>query len=85
MRINDAFIHNMQGRTCIKRCIVIPIEGSGLVELKDGVYIQAQALQLEEKKGQSHMIDFKMGAKEKSKLNIIGGLTEDETQQNSID
>jgi len=84
-KLAGAFVRNLTGSSgAVKRCLVIPLENSGLY-IEDGkVYIKVIGLELKEPKSQTHLVklavDFQeyihMDEKQKNALPIIGGVKE---------
>ncbi|MFM2292701.1 MAG: hypothetical protein RIS29_2514 [Bacteroidota bacterium] len=79
-----AFVRDLQGKTCTKRCLIIPLENTGIVCNADGYYLHLVAQELKDKKGQSHIIKMKISPEEyhqltreqQNALPIIGGAKE---------
>jgi len=82
-RLTGSFVHDLKGGTgTVKKCLVIPLQDSGLVIEDKSVYLYVAAFELENKKGQSHICKLKLSADEyhtlteqqRNDLPIIGGI-----------
>lgn len=47
LKLKGAFITNFKGRTETKRCLVIPVDDSGLYVGEKGVYLNLTAIEME--------------------------------------
>lgn len=47
LKLRGAFITNFKGRTATKRCLVIPVDDSGLYVGEKGVYLNLTAIEME--------------------------------------
>lgn len=55
-KIEGAFISEIKGETCTKKCICIPLENDCLFEGKNGVYLSAVAINKSDNYGNSHCV-----------------------------
>lgn len=83
LKLNGAFITNFKGRTTTKRCLVIPVDDSGLYVGEKGVYLNLTAIQMENPKfSETHCLKQSldkevyeaMTEEQKQSLPIIGGM-----------
>ena len=83
MKVNGAFVTNIQGKTAVKKCLCIPIEGSGLFLGKQGCYLSMTAIEMQTPKfDDTHCVkvsydkaDYeRMTPEERQAQPIIGGL-----------
>ncbi len=93
MKIKGAFVANIQGRTARKRCVCIPIEGSGLFLGKQGCYLNMTAIEMQNPKFEdTHCVKVqfdrdvyeKMSDEERRAQPIIGGLHAIERRQEQM-
>lgn len=83
LKLRGAFITNFKGRTATKRCLVIPVDDSGLYVGEKGVYLNLTAIQMENPKfSETHCLKQSldkevyeaMTEEQKQALPIIGGM-----------
>jgi hypothetical protein len=83
LKLQGAFVTNIQGVTATKRCICIPIDESGLVLGQKGVYLNSIAIEMQDPKyTDTHCIKLDlpkeqreaMTEEQQRALPIIGGL-----------
>lgn len=84
-KLSGAFVHMLTGKTGTKKkCLIIPLEESGLYMQDGKVYIKVIGQELTNQKGQSHMIKLyiepeqyhALSETERNKLPVIGGVKE---------
>lgn len=83
LKLNNATIVDIKGKTATKKCVVIPIEDAGLFLGEKGLYLSATGVQLREPKyEQSHFIRAEidkdkynaMTEEERKTIPIIGSI-----------
>ena len=83
LELKGAFITNFKGRTATKRCLVIPVEDSGLYVGEKGVYLNLTAIEMENPKfKETHCIKQSLDREiyetlteeQRQSLPIIGGM-----------
>lgn len=83
LKLQGAFVTNIQGRTATKRCLCIPIDESGLVLGQKGCYMSSVAIEMRDPKyTDTHCIKIDLPKEQKdamtdeelNALPIIGGL-----------
>ena len=71
LKVKGAFVTNLKGKTSTKRCLVIPIDESGMYLGEKGCYLNLTAFEMrEERYGDTHVLkqeERRMGLKSKSK------------------
>lgn len=94
LKLNGAFVTNLKGKTETKRCLVIPVEDSGLYVGEKGVYLNASAYELRERRyDQTHLVKAELSREkyqslseeERKQLPILGSLSERETQTRTME
>ena len=85
LRLPGAFVHDVQGRTATKRCIIVPIEDGLLHEGTCGVYLSSslQPLKKSSKNGSTHYQRVSLPKEkfesltqsDKDKIPVLGYLT----------
>ena len=85
LKLQGAFVTNLQGKTATKRCLCIPIDDSGLFLGEKGCYLNMVALEMREPKyGDTHCVKVSvdksvadaMTDDERKAIPILGGLHE---------
>lgn len=56
LKLKGAFITNFKGRTETKRCLVIPVDDSGLYVGEKGVYLNLTAIEMENPSIKKHTV-----------------------------
>lgn len=57
LKLKNSFVTNLKGKTATKRCLVIPINDSGLFLGEKGVYLNLTAIEMrEERYGDTHVL-----------------------------
>ena len=79
LKLKGAFITNFKGRTETKRCLVIPVDDSGLYVGEKGVYLNLTAIEMENPQyKETHCIkqslDKEIYEEQRQALPIIGGM-----------
>ena len=83
MKVSGAFVTNIQGKTMVKKCLCIPIEGSGLFLGEKGCYLSMTAIEMQAPRFEdTHCVkvsydkeDYdRMTPEQRQALPIIGGL-----------
>ena len=83
LKLKGAFITNFKGRTETKRCLVIPVDDSGLYVGEKGVYLNLTAIEMENPKfKETHCIKQSLDKEiyetlteeQRQALPIIGGM-----------
>lgn len=89
LKVKGAFVTNLKGKTSTKRCLVIPIDESGLFLGEKGVYLNLTALEMREARyGDTHCVKVslpkeqyeKMSEEERKGTAILGGMHAIESQ-----
>ena len=85
LKVPGAGTINLQGKTAVKRCLVIPLDESEMFEGEKGLYLDLQAIELREQKyDQTHMVKIqvssetykKMTEQERKNTPIVGSMKE---------
>lgn len=93
LKLQGAFLTNLQGKTATKRCLVIPIEGSDLYLGEKGLYVDLTALELKERKySDTHFLKINvsrerydaMSEDERKAIPILGGMHPLEKRQQQV-
>ena len=93
LKVQGAFLTNIKGRTQTKRCLVIPIDDSGMYLGQKGLYLDLTAIELREPQYQdTHCIKQsvpkerfeQMTDEEKQQQPILGGMREIERKQQQM-
>ena len=83
LKLKGAFITNFKGRTETKRCLVIPVDDSGLYVGEKGVYLNLTAIEMENpqykethciKQSLDKEIYEALSEEQRQSLPIIGGM-----------
>lgn len=83
LKLRGAFITNFKGRTETKRCLVIPVDDSGLYVGEKGVYLNLTAIEMENpqfkethciKQSLDKEIYEALSEEQRQALPIIGGM-----------
>lgn len=83
LKLKGAFITNFKGRTETKRCLVIPVDDSGLYAGEKGVYLNLTAIEMENpqykethciKQSLDKEIYGALSEEQRRSLPIIGGM-----------
>ena len=57
LKLKGSFLTNLKGKTATKRCLVIPIDESGMYLGEKGVYLNLTAIEMrEERYGDTHVV-----------------------------
>ena len=93
LKVAGAFLTNFKGRTQTKRCLVIPIDDSGMYLGQKGLYLDLTAIELREPQYQdTHCIKQSLPKEvfeqltdeQKQQLPILGGLRPIERKQEQM-
>lgn len=93
LKIAGAFLTNFKGRTTTKRCLVIPIDDSGMYLGQKGLYLDLTAIELREPQFQdTHCIKQslpkeqyeQLSEEQRQQLPILGGLRPIERKQEQM-
>lgn len=93
LKIKGAAMINLKGRTATKRCLVIPVDDSGLFVGEKGVYLNMTAVEMQEPKyGDTHCLKVSLdkdaykalSEEERKAIPIIGGMRELESQARTM-
>jgi len=93
LKLKGAFVTNIKGKTATKRCLVIPIDESGLFAGEKGVYLSITASELREPKYEdTHCLKVQLdrdaynalSEEERRAIPIIGGMHEFQTQTKTM-
>lgn len=83
LKLKGAFITNFKGRTETKRCLVIPVDDSGLYVGEKGVYLNLTAIEMENpqykethciKQSLDKEIYEALSEEQRQSLPVIGGM-----------
>ena len=89
LKIKGAAIINLKGKTATKRCLVIPVDDSGLFVGEKGVYLNMTAVEMREPRyGDTHCVKINidrdaynaLSEEERRNIPILGGMHELEQQ-----
>ena len=89
LKIKGAAIINLKGKTATKRCLVIPVDDSGLFVGEKGVYLNLTAVEMREPRyGDTHCVKINLdrdaynalSEEERRNIPILGGMHELEQQ-----
>lgn len=89
LKIKGAAIINLKGKTATKRCLVIPVDDSGLFVGEKGVYLNMTAVEMREPRyGNTHCVKINLdrdaynalSEEERRNIPILGGMHELEQQ-----
>lgn len=79
LKLKGSFLTNLKGKTATKRCLVIPIDDSGLFLGEKGVYLNLTAIEMrEERYGDTHVL------KQSFPKEVYQAMTEDERNSQPI-
>ena len=90
LKVKGAFVTNLKGKTATKRCLVIPIEDSGLFLGEKGCYLNLTAIEMKEAKfSDTHCVKVsydkdvyeRMTEEERNAQPILGGMHQLEKKQ----
>lgn len=90
LKLQGAFVTNIKGRTTTKRCLCIPIEGSGLFLGEKGCYLNMTAIEMQNPQySDTHCIKVQfdksiydaMTEEQRKAQPIVGGLHEIQRRQ----
>ena len=85
LKVNGAFVTNIQGKTTVKKCLCIPIEDSGFFLGKQGCYLNLTAFEMQTPKySDTHCLKVafdkevygRMTPEERQAQPIVGGMHE---------
>lgn len=89
LKIKGAAMINLKGKTATKRCLVIPVDESGLFVGEKGVYLNMTAVEMREPRyGDTHCVKINLDRDaynalsegERKNIPILGGMHELEQQ-----
>ena len=89
-KLKGSALVNLKGKEETKKCLIIPVEESGLFVGEKGVYLNLSAFELKNNDyGQSHLVKLsvdrdeynKLSDEEKNNLPILGGIKPFEAKQ----
>lgn len=94
LKIKGAFVTNLKGKTGVtKRCLIIPVDDSGMFLGEKGCYLNMAAIEMREARyGDTHCVKVSlpkeqyeaMSEEERSNTPIIGGMHIIETKQMTV-
>lgn len=93
LKIKGAAMINLKGKTATKRCLVIPVDDSGLFVGEKGVYLNLTAVEMREPRyGDTHCVKINLGRdaynalseEERKNIPILGGMHELEQQARTM-
>lgn len=85
LKIKGAAMINLKGKTATKRCLVIPVDESGLFVGEKGVYLNMTAVEMREPRyGDTHCVKINLdrdaynalSEEERKNIPILGGMHE---------
>ena len=93
LKIKGAFVKDLKGQTgAVKRCLIIPIEGSGMFLGEKGCYLNMTAIEMREARyNDTHCVKVSlskydaMTEEERNSTPILGGMHEIKASPNPID
>lgn len=83
LKVKGAFLTNLKGKTSTKRCLVIPIDESGMYLGEKGCYLNLTAIEMREARyGDTHCVKVllpkeqyeKMSEEERNSTAVLGGM-----------
>lgn len=83
LKVKGAFVTNFKGKTATKRCLVIPVDESGMYLGEKGCYLNMTAIEMREARyGDTHCVKVSlpkeqyeaMTEEERSNTPILGGM-----------
>lgn len=83
LKLQGAFVTNLKGKTATKRCLIIPVDESGLFVGEKGVYLNMTAIEMENPKfSETHCVKVSLDKEkfealteeQRRALPIIGGM-----------
>jgi len=83
LKLQGAFVTNLKGKTETKRCLIIPVDESGLFVGEKGVYLNMTAIEMENPKfSETHCVKVSLDKEkfealteeQRRALPIIGGM-----------
>lgn len=95
LKVNGAFVTNLKGKTATKRCLVIPVDDSGMFLGEKGCYLNMTAIEMREARyGDTHCVKVSlpkeqyetMTEDERKNTPILGGMhvIESQAQQMAV-
>lgn len=90
LKLQGAFVTNLKGKTETKRCLIIPVDESGLFVGEKGVYLNMTAIEMENPKfSETHCVKVSLDKEkfealteeQRRALPIIGGMKQLERRQ----
>lgn len=93
LKIKGAAMINLKGKTATKRCLVIPVDESGLFVGEKGVYLNMTAVEMREPRyGDTHCVKINLdrdaynalSEEERKNIPILGGMHELEQQERTM-
>lgn len=73
LKVQGAFVTNLKGKTTTKRCLVIPVDASGMFLGEKGCYLNMTAIEMNESRyGDSHCLKVDVPKEQRQ------GMTEEE-------
>ncbi len=95
LKLKGAFVKDLRGRTgAVKRCLIIPIEDSGMILGEKGCYLDMAAIEKREARyGDTHFVKVSlpkeqydaMTEEERNSTPILGGMHEIKASPKPID
>lgn len=83
LKVQGAFVTNLKGKTATKRCLVIPVDESGMFLGEKGCYLNMAAIEMNESRyGDTHCVKVSlpkdtvenMTEEERKAIPILGGM-----------
>ena len=68
LKLKDAFLANMKGRTATKKCVIIPVEDNFIFIGEKGVYLNLTCIELRDKKYQSFVVKLEIPEEIREKM-----------------
>lgn len=67
LKLKNSFVTNLKGKAATKRCLVIPIDDSGVYLGEKGVYLNLTAVEMREQRyGDTHVLKQSLAKVEKT-------------------
>ena len=94
LKLKNSFVTNLKGKAATKRCLVIPIDDSGVYLGEKGVYLNLTAVEMREQRyGDTHVLKQSlakevyqaMSEEERMAQPIFGALKPFESQQRQME
>ena len=73
LKLKNSFVTNLKGKAATKRCLVIPIDDSGVYLGEKGVYLNLTAVEMREQRyGDTHVLKQSLAKEVRSEERRVG-------------